>query len=77
MLEALYALTIATIGYTFGYFMRDIRDLALKAYTSARERIQPEEPQPEFQSMTVEPLTPEQQAHKDFQDRVKKLNGQV
>lgn len=78
MLEALYLLLAMAWGYFLGFCMRDIRDLARRAYMAATQAVKPKgNPALEeaFKSRLVEPLTPEQQAKKDFEDRFKKLNG--
>lgn len=69
------ALAILAVGLFFiGYFVRDIHTKLQDAIESLKTHYTPPEPdQP--QSMLVEPLSPEQQAKKDFEERMKRINS--
>lgn len=77
MLELAFVLTAISCS-AFGYFLRTITDKLNATLEVVKNlRAEPEAAESKSVSTIVEPLTPEQQARKDFEDRVKKLNGQV
>lgn len=64
-------------GWFMGFVARDMRD-QLSKLKDKLASYQPKDETPEPpKSVIVEPPTPEQQAVKDMQERIKRVNGAV
>lgn len=62
-------------GWFMGFVARDMRDQLFKLKDKLAS-YQPKDETPEpRKSMIVEPLSPEAQAAKDMQERIKRMNG--
>lgn len=71
------ALAILAVGLFFiGYFLRSVYNRLHNLAESIRAQLIPpkHETPVEPTSMLIEPLTPEQEAQRDFAERVKRLN---
>ena len=76
MIDSAITITILTIGWFVGYGTRDVHDRLKSLQRAIKSHVVKErtEAKPESKSFIVEPLTPEQQARKDLEERVKRLN---
>lgn len=68
-------LVALALGVVVGYWLRDTRDLAKRALKQATVRPKSEDKDEEPGSMIIEPPTPEEQAKREFEARIKLLNA--
>lgn len=72
---AAYTIFVFILGFMFGKHWHDTKE-QLDMLREKLANYQPKDETPEPpKSMIVEPLSPEQQAAKDMQERIKRVNG--